>query len=73
MKRLLLLTVALALASAAGAAQIKRADYVARLQTCEAILQDTMLAPASAIPADVLRRAKGIRCTQKSISAAALT
>ncbi|HUJ45027.1 MAG TPA: lipid-binding SYLF domain-containing protein [Opitutaceae bacterium] len=60
MKRLLLLAVALSLISAAGAAQFKRADYVARLQTCEAILQDTMLYPARAIPADVLRRAKGI-------------
>jgi lipid-binding SYLF domain-containing protein len=60
MKRLLLLAVALALISAAGAAQFKRADYVARLQTCEAILQDTMLYPARAIPADVFHRAKGI-------------
>lgn len=60
MKRLLLLTVALSLVSAAGAAPFKRADYVARLQTCEAILQDTMLYPARAIPADVLHRAKGI-------------
>ncbi len=60
MKRLLLLAVALSLVSAAGAAPFKRADYVARLQTCEAILQDTMLYPARAIPADVLHRAKGI-------------
>jgi lipid-binding SYLF domain-containing protein len=60
MKRLLLLAVVLSLASAAGAGPIKRADYVARLQTCEAILQETMLYPAHAIPADVLRRAKGI-------------
>jgi len=60
MKRLLLLAVVFSLASAAGAADYKRADYVARLQTCEAILQETMLYPASAIPADVLRRAKGL-------------
>lgn len=60
MKRLLPLAVALSLVSAAGAAPFKRADYVARLQTCEAILQDTMLYPARAIPADVLHRAKGI-------------
>ena len=60
MKRLLLLAVALSLVSAAGAAPFKRADYVARLQTCEAILQDTMLYPARAIPADVLHRARGI-------------
>jgi len=60
MKRLLLLAVALSLVSVAGAAPFKRADYVARLQTCEAILQDTMLYPARAIPADVLHRARGI-------------
>jgi SH3 domain-containing YSC84-like protein 1 len=60
MKRLLLLVVALASACAAGAAQIDRADLVARLQTCEAILQDTMLYPERAIPASILHRAKGI-------------
>ena len=60
MKRLLLLAVVFSLATAARAADYKRADYVARLQTCEAILQETMLYPASAIPADVLRRAKGL-------------
>ncbi|MFA5056760.1 MAG: lipid-binding SYLF domain-containing protein [Opitutaceae bacterium] len=60
MKRLLLLAVVLSLATAAGAADFNRADYVARLQTCEAILQSTMLYPARAIPADVLRRARGV-------------
>jgi lipid-binding SYLF domain-containing protein len=60
MKRLLLLAAVLSLATAASAADYKRPDYVARLQTCEAILQGTMLNPASAIPADVLRRAKGL-------------
>jgi len=60
MKRLLFFVVALLSACAAGAAQFDRADYVARLQTCEAILQDTMLFPERAIPASVLQRAKGI-------------
>ena len=60
MKRLLLLAAVLALTAAAGATEYKRADYVARLQTCEAIFQSTMLYPATAIPADVLHRAKGI-------------
>jgi lipid-binding SYLF domain-containing protein len=60
MKRLLLIAAVLSLTAAASATEYKRADYVARLQTCEAILQSTMLYPASAIPADVLRRAKGI-------------
>jgi SH3 domain-containing YSC84-like protein 1 len=60
MKRLLLLAAALSLTLAAGAAPIKRADYVVRLQTCEAILQDTMTYPNRAIPADIFHRAKGI-------------
>ena len=60
MKRLLLFAAVLSLAATAGAAEFKRADYVARLQTCEAILQSTMLFPAQAIPADVLHRAKGM-------------
>ena len=60
MKRLLLIAAVLSLTAAAGATEYKRANYVARLQTCEAILQSTMLYPASAIPADVLHRAKGI-------------
>ena len=60
MKRILLLAAVLSLAATAGAADFKRADYVARLQTCEAILQSMQLYPASAIPADVLHRARGI-------------
>lgn len=60
MKRFLLLAVALSLVAPAGAAQFKRSDYVARMQTCEAILQTTMLYPDRAIPASVLRRAKGL-------------
>jgi lipid-binding SYLF domain-containing protein len=60
MKRSLLLAVVLSLATVASAAELTRADIVARIQTCEAILQETMGAPNRAIPADVLRRAKGI-------------
>jgi lipid-binding SYLF domain-containing protein len=60
MKRLLLFAAALASACVACAAEFDRADYVARLQTCEAILQSTMLYPDQAIPASVLRSAKGI-------------
>ncbi|HTT55465.1 MAG TPA: lipid-binding SYLF domain-containing protein [Opitutaceae bacterium] len=60
MKRILLLAAVLSLATAAGAADFKRADYVSRLQTCEAILQSMQLYPSSAIPADVLHRAKGL-------------
>jgi SH3 domain-containing YSC84-like protein 1 len=60
MKRILLLAAALSLATAAQAADYQRADYVSRLQTCEAILQSMQLYPATAIPADVLHRAKGL-------------
>ncbi len=60
MKRLLLLVAALASACAACAAPFDRADYVARLETCEAILQNTMGSPDRAIPPVVLQRAKGI-------------
>jgi lipid-binding SYLF domain-containing protein len=60
MKRLLLLAVVLSLVRACGAADFNRDEYVARLQTCEAILQSTMLYKDRAIPAEVLRRAKGI-------------
>jgi lipid-binding SYLF domain-containing protein len=60
MKRLLLLVVALASTYAADTAQFDRAEYVTRLQTCDAILQSTMLYPDRAIPASILRRAKGV-------------
>ena len=60
MKRLLILVAALTLAGVARAAEFNRADYVARLQTCEAILQGTLLYPDRAIPPSVLQRAKGI-------------
>ena len=60
MKRLLLLVVALASTYAADTAQFDRAEYVNRLQTCNAILQSTMLYPDRAIPASILHRAKGI-------------
>ena len=60
MKRLLLLAAVFSLVAAAGAEPINRADYVSRLQTCEAILQDTVQAPSRGIPADVFHRAKGI-------------
>ncbi len=60
MKRLLLAAALLSFVAAAGADEIKRSEYVTRIQTCEAILQDCMLTPQRAIPADVLQRAKGL-------------
>lgn len=43
-----------------AANQFNRADVVARLDTCEAILQQIQGNMRTAIPADILRRAKGI-------------
>jgi lipid-binding SYLF domain-containing protein len=54
------LIVALASTYAADTAQFDRAEYVNRLQTCNAILQSTMLYPDRAIPASILHRARGI-------------
>jgi len=42
------------------AQRINRADYVERVETCEAILQEFMADPEMSIPADVLQRARGI-------------
>jgi lipid-binding SYLF domain-containing protein len=41
-------------------AQTKREDLVVQVETCEAILQEFMDSPKTAIPANVLREAKGI-------------
>lgn len=39
---------------------LPREDYITRLETCEAILREFMADPATAIPAHVLREARGI-------------
>lgn len=41
-------------------AAVKRTTLVERLDTCEAILQDLQSSTKTAIPADILRRARGI-------------
>ena len=55
---------ALALAAlplrAADTVEVKRPTLVERLDTCEAILQDIQSSTKTAIPAEVLRRAKGL-------------
>jgi lipid-binding SYLF domain-containing protein len=50
---------ATALTARAGA-DVKRSTLVERLDTCEAILQDVQSSTKTAIPADYLRRARGI-------------
>jgi len=59
MKKFLLLSL-LALFGAASARAGSRAEYVTRIETCEAILQEFMANPATAIPAQVLERARGL-------------
>ena len=56
----LLCLAALAGASTAHAYQVKRSTLVDRLDTCEAILQDLQSSTKTAIPTDILRRARGI-------------
>jgi SH3 domain-containing YSC84-like protein 1 len=56
----LLLIAAFAGALTAQAGQVKRTTLVERLDTCEAILQDLQSSTKTAIPADILRRARGI-------------
>ncbi len=60
MKRLLFAAVALLSACAARAVEPERTEFANRLQTCEAIMQDTTLYPDQAIPSAVLRQAKGL-------------
>ena len=59
MKKFLLLSL-LALFGAASARADSRAEYVTRIETCEAILQQFMANPATAIPAQVLERARAL-------------
>jgi lipid-binding SYLF domain-containing protein len=63
MKKLLLLS-AIALLSAVSlpARELRgqRSEYVTRVETCEAILREFMANPATAIPAEVLQRARAL-------------
>lgn len=57
---LLSLTAALAAVLPAHAEVVKRSTLVERLDTCEAILQELQASSRTAIPADILRRARGL-------------
>lgn len=67
MKRILLSAAALlaATTSAWAANELTREDYVARIESCEAILREFMVDPRTAIPADVLRQARGLVITNQ--------
>jgi len=61
MKKFLSLSLLTALCLApVVASAAPRSEYVERVETCEAILQEFMESPEHAIPADVLKRARGI-------------
>ena len=56
----ILLLAFIAVAATQTFAQTKREDLVVQVETCEAILQEFMASPKTAIPANVLKEAKGI-------------
>lgn len=58
--RLSLLALISALATPSWAVTPHRADLITRVESCEAILQEFMANPATAIPSSVLQQARGI-------------
>lgn len=66
-KPFLLLLLALSSLAVSAFAQntLTRKDYVTRIETCEAILREFMLRPTTAIPSDILQRARGIVVTNQ--------
>jgi len=60
MKKLLVLSLLALFGAATVRADTSRADLVSRVETCEAILQEFQLRPATAIPSAVLQRAQAI-------------
>lgn len=67
MKKPFLLLLALSSLAVSAFAQntLTRKDYVTRIETCEAILREFMLRPTTAIPSDILQRARGIVVTNQ--------
>jgi len=58
--RILALAIIASLAATHSFAKTDREDLVVYVETCEAILQEFMASPKTAIPASVLKNAKGI-------------
>ncbi|HEX2101634.1 MAG TPA: lipid-binding SYLF domain-containing protein [Candidatus Synoicihabitans sp.] len=67
MKRLLFLTAALLLGavSAQAAREPARNEYITRIESCEAILREFMARPETALPPEVLQRARAIVITNQ--------
>jgi lipid-binding SYLF domain-containing protein len=60
MKKLLMLSLVALFTVSVARAEKSRADMVTRVESCEAILQDFERRPETAIPANVLQRAKAL-------------
>ena len=60
MKKLLLLSIVALFGAAVVRGEVSRADLVDRIETCEAILQEFQLRRDTAIPAEVLAKARAI-------------
>jgi lipid-binding SYLF domain-containing protein len=60
MKKLLIPLLVALLAAAVARAEVSRPDLVKRVETCEAILRENQIHRATAIPAEVFKRAKAI-------------
>ncbi len=60
MKKLLLVSLVALLGAVVGRAAPNRTDYVHRIESCEAILQEFQTRSALAIPQEVWRRAKAV-------------
>jgi lipid-binding SYLF domain-containing protein len=63
MKKFLLLSMIVlsgAVAASAAPSEASRPEYITRIESCEAILQEFMADPATAIPASVLQSAKAL-------------
>lgn len=60
MKKFLLLSLLASFCAAVSAHAVSRGDAIERIESCEAILQEFQADPDTAIPADILRRARAI-------------
>jgi lipid-binding SYLF domain-containing protein len=63
--RLFLLSVLTAAAAFGADTVLARAEYVKRIESCEAVLRELQMNPATAIPADILAQARGLVITNQ--------
>jgi len=63
--RLFLLSVLTAAAAFGADTALSRSEYIKRIESCEAILREFQMNPATAIPADILAQARGLVITNQ--------